>query len=146
MLTTPHLVVGAAIGATFNNPLLVAPAAVASHFVLDGVPHLMGIVEVEDLDKKDVAFVLGDVLLGVSLVTLLSRHNPQADLMWLGAFSAMVPDFHHTFQALFGPDKLHKYDQLHLKFHYKKPMPAVSGMATQVLTILLSIVFIRAGF
>lgn len=52
MLTTPHLLVGAAIGAQFNNPYIVVPAAVASHFVLDSVPHLMGIVEVHDLDKK----------------------------------------------------------------------------------------------
>ncbi|HSX58532.1 MAG TPA: hypothetical protein VLE47_04685 [Candidatus Saccharimonadales bacterium] len=143
MLTTPHLLVGAAIGATFHNPLLVAPAAAASHFALDSVPHLMGIIEVEDLDKKDLAFVVGDVLLGVSLVFLLSRNNPNSDLMWLGAFCAVLPDFHHTFQALFGPDKLEKYDKWHLKFHYKKPMDILPGIATQVLTVLLAVFLIR---
>lgn len=139
MLTTPHLLVGAAIGAHFHNPMLVVPAAAASHFVLDSVPHLMGFIEVEDLDKKDVAFVIGDVVLGVSLVYLLSRSNPQMELMWLGAFCAMLPDFHHTFQVLFGPDKLQKYDNLHLKFHYKKPISLLPGIATQVITVLLAI-------
>lgn len=145
MLTTPHLLVGAAIGVHFNNPMLVVPAAAASHFVLDSVPHLMGFIEVEDLDKKDVAFVIGDVVLGVSLVYLLANNNPHAELMWLGAFCAMLPDFHHTFQVLFGPDKLQKYDNLHLKFHYKKPINLIPGIATQVVTVLAAIFFIVAG-
>lgn len=145
MLTTPHLLVGAAIGAHFNNPMLVVPAAAASHFVLDSVPHLMGFIEVEDLDKKDVAFVIGDVVLGVSLVYLLSHNNPHGELMWLGAFCAMLPDFHHTFQVLFGPDKLQRYDNLHLKFHYKKPINLIPGIATQVVTVLAAIFFIVTG-
>src|SRR3990167_701899 len=137
MLTTPHLLVGAAIGSQFQNPYLVVPAAVASHFVLDSVPHLMGVIEVHDLDKKDVAFVAGDAVLGISLVYIFSLLSPNPAMIYLGAFSSMVPDFHHTFQALFGPDKLTKYNKLHLKFHYKKRMKAVPGMATQVLTIIM---------
>lgn len=142
MLTTPHLLVGAAIGSQFESAYLVVPAAVASHFLLDSIPHLMGIVEVEDLDKKDVAFVAGDVVLGVSLVYIFSLLSSNPALIYLGAFASMVPDFHHTFQALFGPHKLKKYTNLHLKFHYKKRLPVVPGMATQVLTIFLAIVFI----
>lgn len=142
MLTTPHLLVGAAIGAHFHNPMIIAPAAAASHFVLDSIPHLMGFIDVEDLDKKDIAIVAGDVFLGVSLVYLLTQNNPQGELMWLGAFCAMLPDFHHTFQVLFGPEKLQKYDNWHLKFHYKKPMRIIPGVATQIITILFSIVFV----
>ena len=145
MLTTPHLLVGAAIGSQFSNPYIVVPAAVASHFLLDSVPHLMGIVEVHDLDKKDLAFVAGDVMLGVSLVYIFSLLSPNPSMIYLGAFTSMVPDFHHTFQALFGPDKLKKYNNLHLKFHYKKRMPVVTGMATQVMTIFLAVVFIWFG-
>ncbi len=142
MLTTPHLLVGAAIGAQFHNPYIVVPTAVASHFVLDSLPHLMGIIEVHDLDKKDIAFVAGDVVLGVSLVYLFAITSPDPAMIYLGAFSSMVPDFHHTFQALFGPDKLKKYNNLHLKFHYKKRMNTAAGMATQILTIFLAMVFI----
>lgn len=146
MLTTPHLLVGAAIGSQFHNPYLVVPTAVASHFVLDSVPHLMGIVEVHDLDKKDIVFVAGDVILGVCLVYILSLLTPQPEMIYLGAFSAMVPDFHHTFQALFGPHKLKKYTHFHLKFHYKKKMRLFPGMATQFLTVLIAIVFVWFGF
>jgi hypothetical protein len=140
MLTTPHLLVGAAIGAHFHNPMVIAPAAAASHFILDSLPHLMGFIEVEDLDKKDVAFVIGDVLLGTGLVFLLARGNPNSELIWLGAFCAMLPDFHHTFQAIFGPDKLQKYDNWHLKFHYKKPMQILPGIATQIVTVIFAVV------
>lgn len=145
MLTTPHLIVGAAIGAHFHNPMVIAPAAAASHFLLDSIPHLMGIIEVEDLDKKDLVFVALDVVLGVGLVYFFARNNPNSELLWLGAFCAMLPDFHHTFQALFGPDKLERYDRLHLKFHYKKPMDIVPGMATQIVTVILAIMVIWKG-
>jgi len=142
MLTTPHLLVGAAIGSQFHNPMLVAPISAASHFFLDGIPHLGGFIEVEDLEKKEVAFVLGDVALGLGLLFFLTNNNPAAELIWLGAFCAVLPDFHHTFQVLFGPDKLKKYDKLHKKFHYKKPMRILPGMATQVATVLIAILVI----
>lgn len=142
MLTTPHLLVGAAIGSQFQNPMLVAPIAAGSHFVLDSVPHLGGFIEVEDLEKKEVALVVADVVLGLVVLFFLTNNNPAAELIWLGAFSAVLPDFHHTFQVIFGTDKLKKYEKLHKKFHYKKPMRILPGMATQILTVALAILFI----
>ncbi len=139
MLTTPHLLVGGAIGTAIGNPLVAVPVAAASHFILDGVPHLMGIVEVEDLDKKDVFFVVGDVVLGLSVLLLLSINNPAWEHLWIGAFAAVLPDFHHLAQVLLGPDALKRYDNFHLKFHYKKSMHVVTGMATQLATVLLAV-------
>jgi len=39
MLETPHVVVGAAIATKIPNPLISIPLAIASHFVLEKVPH-----------------------------------------------------------------------------------------------------------
>jgi hypothetical protein len=39
MLLTPHALVGAALGLRLKHPLKAIPAAVASHFLLDTVPH-----------------------------------------------------------------------------------------------------------
>ncbi len=142
MLTTPHLLVGAAIGSQFHNPVLIATTSAASHFVLDSVPHLGNFIEVEDLEKREVIFVAGDVILGLVLLLLLTNNNPNAELIWLGAFCAVLPDFHHTFQVLFGADKLKKYDNLHKKFHYKKPMSVLAGMATQIVTVLLAMLLV----
>ena len=151
MLTTPHLLVGAAIGSQFNNPILIATTAAASHFVLDSIPHLGFVVangkigvqwKVQDLDKKDIGLVAGDVLLGISLLTILTWNNPKIELMLLGAFCAFLPDFHHTLQVLFGPEKLKRYTKLHLKFHYKKPMRLLPGMLTQVMAVLVAILVV----
>ena len=39
MLITPHALTGAAIGLRLKHPLKAIPVAVASHFVLDTIPH-----------------------------------------------------------------------------------------------------------
>lgn len=142
MLTTPHLLVGAAVGSQFGSPLLIAPMAAASHFVLDSIPHLGGFIEVEDLDRKDIAFVVGDVLFGLGILFVLTRGNPAAELIWLGAFCAVLPDFHHTFQVLFGPDKLKRYTKAHRKFHYKKEISFLRGIATQLVTVVGALILV----
>ncbi len=40
MMATPHLLVGAALGRAVQRPWLAYPAALASHLLLDMVPHL----------------------------------------------------------------------------------------------------------
>ena len=39
MLETPHVAVGAAIASKIPNPFIAIPASLASHFLLDRVPH-----------------------------------------------------------------------------------------------------------
>ncbi len=39
MLTTPHVLVGAAVGVTTGNPIAGFAAGVVSHIVLDAIPH-----------------------------------------------------------------------------------------------------------
>lgn len=39
MLETPHVIVGAAIATKLGNPALAIPLSLASHFVLDKIPH-----------------------------------------------------------------------------------------------------------
>ena len=39
MLETPHVVVGAAIASKITNPILSLPLTLASHFILEKVPH-----------------------------------------------------------------------------------------------------------
>ncbi len=133
MLVTPHVLFGAAIGSSFDKVYLVAPLSVASHFVLDSIPHLQGFIEVEELEKKDLLIVFADVLLALSLVTLVSFGSPKWELIALGAFCAWVPDIHHIVHVLFGPEKLRRYTKAHKKFHWDKQIRFLPGIATQVL-------------
>jgi hypothetical protein len=98
--------------------------------------------KVDDLGKKDIVIVTADVLVGISLLILLTNNNPKAELLWLGAFCAFLPDIHHTLQVLFGPNKFKKYTHWHLKFHYKKPMRLLPGLATQIMTVLAAILVV----
>lgn len=139
MLTTPHLVFGAAVGAYFDKAIYVVPLAAASHFLLDSLPHLQGYIEVEDFNKKDILLLLADASVGIMLVAILAFSDPKTELIILGAFSAYLPDFHHIYQVLFGPDKLTRYNKLHRKFHWKRDMRILPGMATQIVVAVLAV-------
>jgi len=139
MLVTPHVLFGAAIGSSFDKVYLVAPLSVASHFVLDSIPHLQGFIEVEELEKKDLLIVFADVLIALILVTLVSFGSPKWELIALGAFCAWVPDIHHIIQVLFGPEKLRRYTKAHKKFHWDKQMKLLPGIATQILVVAVSL-------
>lgn len=142
MLTTPHLLVGAAIGNQMPYVWQVVPLAAASHFVLDAFPHVQGYIEVEDLRTSEAAFLIGDLALGLGLVAVLAYNNPAGELMWLGALVAILPDFHHIIQVLFGSESLKKYHNFHMKFHFKKDIRVIPGFATQILTIFLAVLLI----
>lgn len=139
MLTTPHVLVGAAIGSQLPHAWQIVPLAAASHFVLDSIPHIQGYIEVEDLEKKEALFLLADAALAFGALFLLAKGLPNWEPIVLGGFSAVIPDFHHIYRVLFGPEKLSRYTKLHKKFHWKKNMPVLPGMATQILTIILAI-------
>jgi hypothetical protein len=72
MLETPHVVVGAAIATKVVNPALALPLALASHFILDKVPHWNPhlYTETQKLGhpaKKTTSIAILDV--GIALVT-----------------------------------------------------------------------------
>lgn len=83
---TPHLVVGAAIGARLRRPGLALPAAFASHFVLDTVPHFdIGWINGPNLSAA-IDAALGAVLCGV-LVWSAGTWAP-----FIAALAAVLPD------------------------------------------------------
>ncbi len=139
MLTTPHLLVGAAIGAHLPHAWEVVPLSAASHFILDSVPHIQGYIEVEDLEKREIVFLAADVLIGVGMVAFIALRSQNAEMVWVGALAAILPDFHHIAQVIFGPNSLRRYNSLHLKFHWKRDMKILPGVATQAITILAAI-------
>ena len=42
MLLTNHALTGTVLGLSIDNEVILVPVAFASHFVLDGLPHLAG--------------------------------------------------------------------------------------------------------
>jgi hypothetical protein len=96
MLATPHLVAGAAIGKLLKRPLLAWPAAFASHFLLDHVPHLdshaLFGVQHGRVTRPEAAMAIVDVLLGILLVLWAVGQQPERRVMLGGAFFALLID------------------------------------------------------
>lgn len=92
MLSTPHLLVGAALAKTIPNPAISLPAAFASHFILDAVPHWDGSPKAP-FGKLFYFLVSIDYIFGLSLVWWFSKDSPEQTLILLGAVTATSPDF-----------------------------------------------------
>lgn len=92
MLSTPHLLVGAAIIKVVPEPAIGLPLAFFSHFVFDSIPHWDGSPRAPFNTKTTFGIVV-DYLVGVSLVYLTTVGFENQYLIWLGAFLATLPDF-----------------------------------------------------
>ncbi len=101
MLETPHVIVGAAIATRVANPALALPLALASHFLLEKVPHWNPHLntETEKFGKptrKSTAIVIVDATLAIaSLLFIASRVLPDTGhaltILFAGGF-ATLPD------------------------------------------------------
>jgi hypothetical protein len=88
-----HALTGAAIGLALQNPLLVIPVALASHFVLDVIPHFGGHPIYEWGHKHFFKLIALDAVLCVAGVGLTLWLAPQAAIaIFLGVAFAMLPD------------------------------------------------------
>lgn len=88
-----HAFTGAAIGLAVQKPLLVIPLALASHFVLDMVPHFGGHPIYEWGHKHFFKIIALDAVLTIGGVSLAIALVPQLVLpILLGVVCAMLPD------------------------------------------------------
>lgn len=92
MLSTPHLLVGAALVHSIPDPSISLPAAFLSHFVLDAAPHWDGSPKAP-FSKKLISGVVADYIFGVILVYFISIGQPNQLLILLGGFLGTSPDF-----------------------------------------------------
>jgi hypothetical protein len=76
MLTTPHSVTGAMIGALLPSPLLIVPVAIGSHFILDSIPHWQETLAPYIPTKSTYIRIPIDLVLAVGLVSLIAHWQP----------------------------------------------------------------------
>lgn len=101
MLELPHTVVGAAIAAKIGNPALSLPIALASHFVLDLLPHWNPHLNTElknhgKITSRTTLFVATDVFLslagGLLIASTVLPDTNRFILVILGALMGILPD------------------------------------------------------
>ena len=92
MLIAPHAALGAAIGVIVKEPLIVVPAAIASHFVLDAIPHWQETLAPYSLTKRTFIRTPIDIILAVLIVVLISQNATNTWQVLIGAFAGLAPD------------------------------------------------------
>ena len=106
MIATPHILAGAAIARTAGKPWLAWPAAFASHFLLDYIPHLdshalYGVPQ-GGPTGPEAAVAVADFVLGAALVTWLVWRRADRRLVLVGALLGIAIDLVDNVPAL-GP-------------------------------------------
>lgn len=101
MIELPHTVVGAAIAVKIGNPALALPLALASHFLLDPIPHWNPHLYTEFkkngvVSRGSKLFMTFDVLLslaaGLFIAYKMLPDTTLAALAIIGALVAVFPD------------------------------------------------------
>ena len=124
MLLSPHTMVGLAIGATIQNPLIAIPLSFVSHFVGDLVPHWDFF---DHFPSKNELFkgwqgklFFTDLSLGIALglsftfYALWMQQNPYLALnMFVCGITAVIPD------AMYAPIVFVNSKNVIIRFFYK---------------------------
>ncbi len=146
MLSTPHLLVGAAIVKVVPNPWISLPLAFLSHFALDTIPHWDGSPKAP-FGVRTVGGIIVDYVFGASLVLVLTigYHNPSQYLLWLGAFLGTLPDFIlGTYKHLEGVFGKYSFIRIPNQFHMsiQRNLPLFNGLAISAATSILAILIL----
>ena len=155
MLSISHATVGAFIATRVENPALSIPLILASHYLLDAVPHWdagTGLGNGSKSVGKALLLELPDLLLAGAIVLLFFPlsfpfSQPPQDLLLLpqiwGAFLGLLPDFLEAPRNFlkYEPAVLRPLNKFHHAFHHSIPH-LLPGLAPQII-LLLTIWFYR---
>lgn len=144
MLSTPHLLVGAAIVKTIPNPVISLPLAFLSHFALDYIPHWDGSPKTP-FSLKTTGWIIVDYFIGSMIVILLTVSLENQLLICFGAFLGTLPDFIlGTYRHL--EPTLSKYSLIRIpnQFHMsiQRNVPFNIGLVVTAATSLISILIL----
>ena len=157
MILTPHILVGAVIGAKAQSLGLIVILGLFSHFVLDKIPHwdyntLKHLKKFKKTKKLKtlvpVFYKLGiDSFIGLIIVFLVIWQKNLLNSEFLsfilfGIFVSTLPDILLGFSHIFSSKKLaKKYIEFHKKLHCLKKIkkPSLLGLSTQIIVIIISV-------
>lgn len=153
MILTPHILIGAAIGAKIGNFYLVVLFSLAAHYLTEIIPHQE--YDINSLKKRmininknfliDLTKVLFDFLVGASLALYLSFNQPYLNYVIVGILSATLPDFLLFLYWQYDSKILSVLKQFHQAPHFKNKNTLFwQGILTQVIISLVAILILTS--
>ena len=145
MLLTPHILVGVAIIILVHNPILGLIFILASHYLLDLLPHAeYSINNIKSGQWKksspDFLWAFLDMTLGMIIVFLTVGFTP---LILIAVFVAIFPDGLSILYGIFPSNKaLIKHNKIHMAINSiceNKKIPIFWGIVSQVLVMAIAI-------
>ncbi len=146
MILSTHAVVGAAVATLLPRyPVLVFAAGVASHFVIDAIPHwdypLRGItvgrsqagaIRLNGALVRDVCLIALDACAGLALALLLFGRSAPLWVIALAAFAAMLPDPLQVVHRLYPHEPLRTLQRFHEWMHTDRKLGWRFGVGSQL--------------
>ena len=146
MILSTHAVVGAAIATLLpRDPVLVFAASVASHFVIDAIPHwdypLRGIrvgrshtgaIRLNGALFRDLSLIGLDAFAGLALAVLLFAQVTPVWIIMIAACGAMLPDPLQFLHRLYPREPLRTLQRFHEWIHSDRRLGWRSGVGSQL--------------
>ena len=151
MFLTVHAAAGAAIGVTTDNLALAFILGIASHFILDIIPHgdesiiHWGLFKSKTSKLATAAMLDGFILLAVFIYWLQNADFSLLPNILAGMFGGIAPDALWGLHELTGAPILNQYRKLHQWFHtvIQKKITLGMGLLIQIpLLIFFSLIII----
>ena len=118
MVLTPHILVGAALGASISNPVMAVVGAFALHFALDAIPHWD--YDIYSSRKKAALKVGADLAIaGITILLLIWRMPIEQQINTLiGGFFGVLPDGFLFLSFIFKNKYLDRFARFHNFWHW----------------------------
>ena len=145
MIIIPHMLVGAAIGVYSKNIETAFLFGLASHYLLDFLPHWEYFTEAKVSKISDVLKILADFFIGLALVSLLLWDSPGKIIIAGAIFGSLLPDvlcFLSNMYDGFGSKILRVHFNFHYQLHYFKDLSFWPGLPAALIVIIASVFLI----
>ena len=145
MLSTPHLLVGAAIGQIIPNPALAIPLSFLSHFPLDAVPHWDGGAPKPPFKLTTVLKTILDLTFGLALIFVIISGKQRELSILASSLAAISPDIIQGMITILGLKwkPLNVFSTFHLNIQGR--IGPVIGLYTSTVTAVIALLlFLRS--
>ncbi len=151
LLETPHVIVAAAIAYKIGNPALALPLALASHLILEKVPHWNPHLNTEirkygKLTPTTMKIIYGDIILAsISGFLIAIKALPDSSLfltVLLSSFLGVLPDVAEAPYYLWHKKTVLLEKLIKFQKSLQNDTTVLPGILTQLVTIFAAVIWI----